>query len=916
MNTTDSMESNNKKSNEKNININYIHNNQNGNVGSEKKDYIIINESTEISPLNKVEDKNRKFFLNINTNERIQNKEILINPNSMGINTTKLHKTIENDLNKYDNMSKIIKDQIGNYNSKLNQISKNFGNLNSSIEKQKAPSGELNRKDFNSVNAFQNNPNYNKNIKDNTIENKNDGNKHENFSDRNNKNKKDLKDKSLLSSLENKNNLINMNLIEDKVAYDNFNYGKNNNYSNNNKFLKENKNNNLENKGLNYNYNKLMINTLGNSDSIKNENQNHKIDDLEKNINYLKNRIENNLKSRDYMIEKFKEENINIFDKDKNNLLSNNNYLSKDYRVNRINTEAKKELDSVNNSIEYNLNNLEIEQFYQMNTTHQMDNDENSFKNNIISGYLEKYKENISKEKSKNEPKNIYTNDYPSKMNKEYYIKQENLQNNNNLIENERFEDTPEFQKKERKKVLEMIKDCKKEIEIYKQKITNENQDGSFIPNFNNKNTNNINKRTESKKIESNKDTSKNNIIKIPEAHHKTNFTLGRQQDFNNTNNNDENMTKNSVFDDVNSTENKRKRTNKSSDRYFDSKLNDISINETYLTNIKKIPNNDYSSNINLTLESVLNKSPLGNKYLNNSKSNKIAEINKSKNRSNNKSTNKSAVSKSKNNSTIKPDNTRLKTLNSINNSKNIKSSRDSNEPINSNISKRKKFVTIDKNKDTTLISKKTNLFTNTKNDINKSKNSKINNSYINTTLSTIKHNKGKVINLDKISNIDNLSSLDENLEQVRKQKREILQQENEILKEKIFQLELKIDNLSKANGNLFNNEEDPSKNNLIMELQIWKSRSEKITENYIHTLNDLRNQLKHDKKHYVDLIKNMQNNFQEGVDRLKKVYDGNIIRNEKTIKKLKKENEDISKKLTKVKDIIAINQNNNFNKK
>ncbi len=179
----------------------------------------------------------------------------------------------------------------------------------------------------------------------------------------------------------------------------------------------------------------------------------------------------------------------------------------------------------------------------------------------------------------------------------------------------------------------------------------------------------------------------------------------------------------------------------------------------------------------------------------------------------------------------------------------------------------------------------------------------------------------------------------------MQKHKREILLQENEILKEKIKHLEAKIDqhqrmahikineNSTAANKNKYfpktninkystlNQEEEEleeanKESNLVMELKIWKNRSETMTENYISALNGLRNQLKQDKKHYVDLIQNMQTEFNSEVDRLKKAYEGSIIRNEKIVKKLKKENEDITQKLGKVKDIIALSSQNNYKKK
>jgi hypothetical protein len=973
LNTTDSRESSvNKNSNERkyyhqtNKTLNSNLNNKN-NFGIEKNNYIKINESTEIPVLGKREENN---FINNRVN--INYKEIPLSSNLMGIETTKLQKTIENDMKEYNSMSKIMKEQIGNYNSKLNQMSKNIGILTTSSGRNNLPINEnLLRKDFNEDNKHEinnNNLRLNKfeNIKNSSEELITDysNNYKNNLSERNSKNKNDLNknnNKSNLSSIEKLNNNRNHSndynylnrVVAQQGAYEKYNFEAYKN-QNNYKYSALSDINKKNNDGLNYDYsnnsNKNTINNLQNTnpDIPYEDPRSHKIEDLEKNIFHLKNRIESNLKNRENMVEKFKEENSNFLINNSNNDYNQTSkirpelhLLNKTIESNTIKTETEKSQNNIN-STEQQMNLLN-------NST-----EENFNKNNVISNYLEKYKENLNREKLKNDPKSVLDN-------KQIWEHQQQLKIEKLKIkpfEALKTEESLENQKNERRKVLDMIKDCKKEIEFYKQKISLENQDLHCFPDLGisdnlplDVNNNKINNRRNN--IEHiNKNPNSNYEVKSSEGHHKTNFTLGREQDFNTNNNYNGNFNSNQKF-------NTFKRPNsKSADRYIDSKIQDLSINETYLTNKNKNQNNnDYSSNINLTIDSASNKSAHGNIY--DSKLNNNKNLDYKTNARNQNSTEKRTISKGKVINNYKNDN-KLNKPSSIKNSicdkspikilttnaNSINTKTPLREKTNTSTSKNK-IITVKKNeqnKNKSLgmpnskkaIPSVTN-FKNNTNTRNKSftkpknlnyDNSKNNNNknVNNTYLSTIPNTKKTAI-WDKLSNLDDISSLDENLEQVQKQKREILKEENEILKEKIKHLETKIDNLEKINENLIVNKrenfmnknysEDANKeNNLIMELQIWKNRSQKMTENYISTLNDLRNQLKQDKKHYVDLIKNMQSEFHSEVDRLKKAYEGNIVRNEKVVKKLKKENEEISKKLGKVKDIIALSGQNQSKKK
>jgi hypothetical protein len=956
LNTTDSRESSvNKNANERN-HSNYMQNYNNKNnfcLAIQKNNYIKINESTEIPAIIKNEENNK--YINIDNNPgNIQEikknnfKEMPLSNNMMGINTSKLHKTIENDMKEYDNMSKIMKDQIGNYNSKLNQMSKNIGNLNSSGERNNISIGEnLNRKDFSKDRKHDN-------LRINNLEKVNNRREYSNnnlnaSTERNKKIKNDFNsnNRDYSTAIENLNYRSHnseynyLNRVAPRGAYEKYNFEA---YKKNRHNITKNTKNN---EGLNYDYsnNAITINTLENTNPYNSDdNGNHKIDDLEKNIYHLKNRIESNLKIRENMHQKTKDEKNKY-----SSLPDSNNFL--DYKHENIynsNTKMKLEFTLLNKTIESNMLNLETDKNYNNlnNKTTEKTNildtstEENLNRNNLVGNYIEKYRENLVQEKSKNDPtkaldsKEIWQQQHNLKIEKLKEKPFEPVKTNENM----------DFQKNERKKVLDMIKDCKKEIKFYKQKISQENQDSNCFPDLVNKNKCLFDNEQNNKNLNNNntdKNRYINNEINLTEAHHhKTNFTLGREQDFNyNNNNNNNNFNRNN--------NNTIKRPNsKSADRYTESKIHDLSINETYLTYINKNPHNDNSSNVNHTLDSASNQSALGrinNSKLKNNKKTEAKLASKTQN-----SSNKSEISKSKlrynntNNVKLnviknnKGDKSPIKILNIISSSKNtnILLRDKTNSTSNSKISATKKTINNEIKKSNMLTSKntiQTNSNKNPKNkslsnpkDLNSNKNQITNGTYLSTIANNnnnYNNNTKKIVTFDKLSDIDDISSFEENLEQMQKQKKEILLQENEILKEKIKHLEAKIEQIVKAketslNMNSNNTEEPKDNNNLILELQIWKNRSEKMSENYILTLNDLRNQLKQDRKHYVDLVRNMQSEFHSEVDRLKKAYEGNIIRNEKIVKKLKKENEDITKKLGKVKDIIALGQNNNLNNK
>jgi hypothetical protein len=127
---------------------------------------------------------------------------------------------------------------------------------------------------------------------------------------------------------------------------------------------------------------------------------------------------------------------------------------------------------------------------------------------------------------------------------------------------------------------------------------------------------------------------------------------------------------------------------------------------------------------------------------------------------------------------------------------------------------------------------------------------------------------------------------------------------ENEQLRIHIKKLEERIKYLTEQLH--FDKVEKKGKDHLRVELEIWKNRADSLSHSYIDTLNDLRKQLASDKSRYTEEIKSAQTTFVNQVMSLKTGYQSVIEKNENTIKKLRRENEDLRKKVTKVKDILV----------
>jgi hypothetical protein len=132
------------------------------------------------------------------------------------------------------------------------------------------------------------------------------------------------------------------------------------------------------------------------------------------------------------------------------------------------------------------------------------------------------------------------------------------------------------------------------------------------------------------------------------------------------------------------------------------------------------------------------------------------------------------------------------------------------------------------------------------------------------------------------------------------------LQRENEELKSKVANLEksLKSINYQLSLDTL----EKKGRDYLRVELDIWKSRSETIANSYLDTMANMKKQLMQDKANFVDQIKSMQNTYTGEINELKNKYQSTLDRYENSTKRLRKDNEELKSKVSKVKEILTPN--------
>lgn len=115
-----------------------------------------------------------------------------------------------------------------------------------------------------------------------------------------------------------------------------------------------------------------------------------------------------------------------------------------------------------------------------------------------------------------------------------------------------------------------------------------------------------------------------------------------------------------------------------------------------------------------------------------------------------------------------------------------------------------------------------------------------------------------------------------------------LLKEENKKLKDRLNDLEQYISN--KEEGG---------------EVLIWKKKCDILANNYLEAINSLRNQLRIEKINLTEQVRALNIDCNKQVETIAVKYKGFFDEYEKNINKLKKENEELRKKFSKVKNIL-----------
>ena len=147
------------------------------------------------------------------------------------------------------------------------------------------------------------------------------------------------------------------------------------------------------------------------------------------------------------------------------------------------------------------------------------------------------------------------------------------------------------------------------------------------------------------------------------------------------------------------------------------------------------------------------------------------------------------------------------------------------------------------------------------------------------------------------------------------------LSEENTILKNKVNHLEKYIKTLTNKisaeeyNGNINtnpNNTNNPNSpniidQNLLIEIEIWKNRSESIAKSYLDNMSGLKDQLNKSKINFTNEIKIIKQQTNNEVENIQNKYVGMLDKYENNIRKMRKDNDDLKKKIDRVQSIIKI---------
>jgi hypothetical protein len=147
-----------------------------------------------------------------------------------------------------------------------------------------------------------------------------------------------------------------------------------------------------------------------------------------------------------------------------------------------------------------------------------------------------------------------------------------------------------------------------------------------------------------------------------------------------------------------------------------------------------------------------------------------------------------------------------------------------------------------------------------------------------------------------KLQNLQNLPLNSQNL----KMKKHLKD-----LDKKIISLKNQVRN---AQSISFANNDNNIQSTTYLEIQIWKQRCIQLADNYINTLHNLKKELENDKNGFKNAIQKIRKNFTKNINDMYNHYNITILKNEKNIKILEKENSDLREKEKKIREVYMYN--------
>jgi hypothetical protein len=139
------------------------------------------------------------------------------------------------------------------------------------------------------------------------------------------------------------------------------------------------------------------------------------------------------------------------------------------------------------------------------------------------------------------------------------------------------------------------------------------------------------------------------------------------------------------------------------------------------------------------------------------------------------------------------------------------------------------------------------------------------------------------------------------------KEKNEKLKLENENLKRRLETVKTFL----KKHRNKLNLDqiELRGKENMKMEIAIWKNREESLVSRYLHIINSFKQQVIHEKEQFSEIIQQLSSYSSDNVKSIQIKYEDQIRMNEEKHNNLRRENDELKGKFSKLKNIVSINK-------